>query len=84
MINKKVLTVKDVFNIEITGRIYINEMHDKEVYNLLIKVRAEAKKMGYKNPYVRGDTVFVKRDNLSEAIAIKSIKDLEALSKVND
>ena len=84
MIDKKKLTVKDVFNINDEGRIYINEMYDKDTYQLFLKVRELAKKNGYKYPWVKGNNIYVKRDNNSVPIIIQSMDDLKLLRKVND
>ena len=79
--DKIVLTINEVFNLNVTGRIFINEMYNKDTYKLFLKVRDVAKKNGYMRPKVKGNYVHVKRNKDSNPIIIRSVKDLKQLKK---
>ena len=82
--DKKELLASEVFTVNSTDKIYINEVYPKDVYNLLKKVRKAARENGFTAPWVSANNIMVRRNRGENPIIILNEQDLGKLRKVNE
>lgn len=83
------LLIKNTFsmvpNLNMDGRIYVNEFLHSDVHKLLIQTKDNAKALNYKYVWVRKGVIYVKNDDRTNKIIINSVCDLNNLQQqLND
>ena len=60
-------------------KVFINQLYPQTVWELYQKVRPEAKRLGYSNPWVEGVLIYVRKSKNAPKILIRSLDDLRKL-----
>lgn len=76
---KKNLTVREVFSLDSTSSIFVNEMLDSSTYKLLRKAKAKVKSAGFKNAWYRGNRIYLCKSDGQPNITINNEADLDNL-----
>lgn len=78
----KSLLLEDIFpTMGVTsGRIYLNDFLDSNTYKLLMRAKAKAKNLNYKYAWAQKGVIYLKKDDRSEKIVVKSSDDLNNLA----
>ncbi|XP_074100561.1 uncharacterized protein LOC141528412 [Cotesia typhae] len=73
------LFAKNIFNIQTENQIFINEFLHADTFKLLNLAKAKVRAVKYKYAWVHKSTIYVKKDDDSEKIQIRSEYDLDKL-----
>lgn len=76
---KKVLTISEVFSLNLNGNVTIQEFLPPEIHKLLNRVRSVAKDKGWKHAWGTGKGVFVRKTDGSQIVTINSDADFEKI-----
>lgn len=73
---KGVLTVKHVFDCDLSGNVYVNEFLNSRLHELFRKVKESSKVHKFKYVWVKDGKIFVRKSDNTDVINIKTENDL--------
>ncbi|XP_024880971.1 uncharacterized protein LOC112460499 [Temnothorax curvispinosus] len=79
MRGRRRLLVSDIFSVNVSGNIYVNELLPTHAYNLLRQTRIKARQTSFKHVWSKDGCIFVRKDHSQPPILISSETDLAGL-----